>query len=162
MRFPVSSALVTSAAAIALAIAAPPALARFDLTPSPAPSSQTTSAGPSVRPNPDEQTAQTGVAQPRLIPRPAAISQLAALDRAQAQDAKPLASNLQQETHTSNTARPTSVSVTRIPAPSGGFDWGAAGIGAAAAVGVMLAGIASTLLVRRRAGSHARVVERMS
>jgi hypothetical protein len=55
MRLVAPSAVVTSIAAIALAIAAPPALAKLDLNPSDRGPSQIATAHRVVHPNPDQQ-----------------------------------------------------------------------------------------------------------
>ena len=45
---------------------------------------------------------------------------------------------------------PAPTTIVRVTDPNGGFDWGDAGIGAAGALGLILAAIGGTLLLARR------------
>jgi hypothetical protein len=122
MRLAAPSTVVTSVVAIALAIAAPAALARADLNPSP---SQITTAHLVVRPNHSQQAPPAAAAN--------------AGPRSEVVDGGGYGS-------------PTAVPATAVDviAPNGGFDWGDAGIGAAAALALTLLCIGGALAVSQR------------
>jgi hypothetical protein len=109
MRLAAPSTIVTSVVAIALAIAAPAALARADRNPSP---SQIT-------------TAHAG----------------------------PRSEVVDGGGYGSSNVPPTALHVT---APTGGFDWGAAGIGAAGGFALTLLCIGGALAVSQRRGRGSR------
>jgi hypothetical protein len=137
------------------AIAAPAASAQFD--PSGRAQSQATTGAPVVRSNPDQQTAQPGPVGPPILRR-ARASELRAINRAQAQEAERLAYNMPRTARYSNAemnayasaphpvAAPTPIS----GAPSNGFDYGAAGVGAGITGAIVLLITAGTLTIRRR------------
>ena len=95
----------------------------------PTASAHGTQAGWVVRPNPDEQAAQlaraaaTRPAQNTWVVRPNPDEQY---------------------------PQPAPVTIVRVTDPHGGFDWGDAGIGAAGALGLILAATGGTLLLARR------------
>ncbi|MBV8990993.1 MAG: hypothetical protein JO372_20760 [Solirubrobacterales bacterium] len=143
------------------AIAAPAASAQFDLAPAGTPSgraqSQATTGAPVARPNPDQQTARTGPVGPPILRRPRA-SELPAINRAQAQEADRLAYNPPRTARYSNTemnayasaAHPVAAPTPISNAPSNGFDYGAAALGAGITGAIVLLITASTLTIRRR------------
>lgn len=143
------------------AIAAPAASAQFDLAPAGTPSgraqSQATTGAPVVRSNPDQQSAQTGPVGPPIL-RPALASELPAINRAQAQEAERLAYNLPRSAQYSNTemnayasaAHPVAAPTPISGAPSNGFDYGAAAVGAGITGAIVLLIAASTLTIRQR------------
>ena len=143
------------------AIAAPAASAQFALAPAGTPSgraqSQATTGAPVARPNPDQQTAETGPVGPPILRR-ARASELAAINRAQAQEEDRLAYNLPPIARYSNAemnvyasvARPVAAPTPSGGAPSNGFDYGAAAVGAGITGAIVLLITASTLTIRRR------------
>jgi hypothetical protein len=171
MRFTARSTLIAGALAIAaIAIAVPAASARVALdpqqgvyvnpskvsvTPVPVPIGQTTSPGPEVHPNPDQQTPQTSPVVPPILHRVQG-SQLAAVNRAKAQA---LASRLPATARYSNAdlngyataAHPVAAATPTLKAPSNGFDWGDAAIGGGIAAAAALLITAGALTVRHRA-----------
>jgi hypothetical protein len=141
--------IAASVLAIA-AMAAPLASARPDLEPQPAiPGSTTTAHAAVVRPNPDQQAAQTATGVPPSLSRSQA-SELAAIDRAKAAS---LANDVPPQGAYSTAALTTAATPLAAPtlkAPSSGFDWGDAALGAgvAAAIGLLIA--AASVAVRHR------------
>ncbi|MFL5828780.1 MAG: hypothetical protein ACJ76X_02585 [Solirubrobacteraceae bacterium] len=106
----------------------------------PAASAHGAQAGRVVQPNPDQQAAQFA---PAAATRPA---QNARVVRANPDEQYPL---------------PAPITTVRVTDPKGGFDWGDAGIGAAGALGLILAATGGTVLLARRrndppAGTHLR------
>ncbi len=150
MRLAVHPTAVSSAVAIALAIAAPAASAGLELNHGPNLSSQATSATASVRSHPDDQTAlPRGVRVPQSS-RGLRPSDLAALDRAQAREEKALAANLAPPTRFANAPRPATIAAPSLPVASGSFDWGDGAIGAGVAGLIVLLLTAGHRAVRQR------------
>jgi hypothetical protein len=132
------------AAALALsAIAAPTASARFELKPP----AGAQNASPAVRPNPDQQTSQTPVSPvscgdvcsghgygPVNVPTQTATA----------------TAGPRPEVHSGGGSGSANVpsTVVRVSAPTGGFDWGAAGIGAGGGLALAVIAIGGTLAVR--------------
>jgi hypothetical protein len=151
MRLATHKGVITGAVAIALAIAAPAASARFELNRRPTRSDQATSASPPVRPNPGEQTAHAGGSRARLSSRTLRPPDLAALDRAQVREAKALVANLVRPTRSGNaTPGPAVFAAPSLGTASGGFDWGDGAIGAGVAGLIVLLLAAGHLAVRQR------------
>jgi len=160
VRFTSRSGLIVTALTIGV-IAAPAASARFDLAPSGAPSgraqSQATSGSGVVRPNLDQQTGQAGFGAPPILP-PARASELPAINRAQAEEAQRLSYKLPRTARYSNAemnayagaVHRVAVSPPVSGAPSNGFDYGAAAVGAGITGAVVLLITAGTLTIRRR------------
>jgi hypothetical protein len=155
MRLAAPSRIIGSALAIT-AIAAPAASAQFLPEANSPAHNQTTTASQVVRPNPGQQNARTGGGAPIL--RPARASELPAINRAQAQEAQRLAYNLPHTARYSDTemnayasAAPHVAGSTPISnAPSNGFDYRAAAVGAGLAGAIVLLITAGTLTIRRR------------
>ena len=103
-----------------------------------------------------QQNAETGGAPPIL--RPARASELSAINRAQAQEAQRLAYNVPRTARYSDTemnayasAAPRVAGSTPISnAPSNGFDYGSAAVGAGLTGAIVLLMTAGTLTIRRR------------
>ena len=154
MRLAARSRIIASALAIT-AMAAPAASAQSE--PHWSAQNQTTTASQVVRPNPDQQNAQTGAGAPPIL-RPARASELPAINRAQAQEAQGLAYNLPRTARYSDTemnayasAAPRVAGSTPISnAPSNGFDYGSAAVGAGLTGAIVLLMTAGTLTIRRR------------
>ena len=107
-------------------------------------------------PNPDQQTQQVSPVGPPIL-WPARDSEIAAINRAKAQQRAALSYSPPATARYSSavmnaftpTARPVAVSAPTVKAPSDGFDYGDAAIGAAIAAAI--AALASgTVAVRRR------------
>ena len=150
MRLATHKGVITGAVAIALAIAAPPAWAGFAQNHGTSASGQSSSASPPVRPNPNEQTAHTGASRVRLSSRRLRPPDLAALDRAQAREAKALAANLASPTRSGDAPGPAVFAAPSLETASGGFDWGDGAIGAGVAGLIVLLLTAAHLAVRQR------------
>jgi hypothetical protein len=162
-------AVRTIAVALAVtAIAAPTALARIadvhpqqrlpaspptgSAAPAPATRDQTAGPRPVVHPNPDEQLPPTAPVAPILgAPR---ASDLGAIDRAQAREARASSYSPPPTARYSSSeligVRPPAVSAPTIAAPGDGFQWGDAAVGAAVSAAIVLLVTAGTLAVRRR------------
>ena len=103
-----------------------------------------------------QQNAETGGAPPIL--RPARASELSAINRAQAQEARRLAYNVPRTARYSDaemnayaSAAPRVAGSTPISnAPSNGFDYGSAAVGAGLTGAIVLLMTAGTLTIRRR------------
>ena len=103
-----------------------------------------------------QQNAETGGAPPIL--RPARASELSAINRAQAHEAQRLAYNVPRTARYSDTemnayasAAPRVAGSTPISnAPSNGFDYGSAAVGAGLTGAIVLLMTAGTLTIRRR------------
>jgi hypothetical protein len=149
MRLAVHPTAVSSAVAIALAVAAPAASARLELNPGPNFSSQSTSGTASVR-HPDEQPALPRGVRVPLSSRGPQPADLAALDRAQAREAKILAANLAHPTRSGNAPRPAAVAAPSLGIAGGGFDWGDGAIGAGVAGLIVLLLTAAHRAIRQR------------
>jgi hypothetical protein len=155
MRLAARSRIIVSALAIT-AIAAPPASAQPGPEANSPAHKQTTTASQVVRPNPHQQNAQTGGGAPPIL-RPARASELPAINRAQAQKAHALAYNLPRTARYSDTemnayasAAPVAGSTPISNAPSNGFDYGSAAVGAGLTGAIVLLITAGTLTIRRR------------
>jgi hypothetical protein len=152
MRLAARSRIIASALAIT-AMAAPAASAQSE--PHWSAQNQTTTASQVVRPNPDQQNAQTGAGAPPIL-RPARASELPAINRAQAQEAQGLAYNLPRTATYGNTemnayaSHPVAGSAPFSNTPSNGFDYGAAAVGAGLTGAIVLLITAGTLTIRRR------------
>jgi hypothetical protein len=146
MRLTTPSIVATSVVAITLAIAAPQAVARFELNPSSPGSHQAADTGQLVRPNPDQQPSQGGGSRAR----PTRGAQLAALNHARAQDTRASASNPVGHAGSGHAARLPSGAAPRIGIASGGFDWGDGAIGAGTAAAIALLLFTGILAVRQR------------
>jgi hypothetical protein len=161
-------AVRTIAVALAVtAIAAPTALARPDVhppqrlqvnpstgfaTPAPTTRGQTAGPRPEVHANPDQQLPQTAPLAPTLgAPR---ASDLAAINRAQAREARASSYTPPSTARYSSSdligVHPTAVSAPTLGTPSAGFQWGDASIGAGVSAALVLLVTAGTLAVRRR------------
>jgi hypothetical protein len=105
----------------------------------PAAAANTTGANPVVRPNPDQQitTPPPKPTKPRPAPSP------------------PVQPNPDQQPTTPSTANP-ATTIVRVLAPSHGFDWGDAGIGAAAGIALAFLGLGGALLILQRRARHTR------
>jgi hypothetical protein len=156
MRLAARIRIIASALAIT-AIAAPAASAQpLPEANSPA-RNQTTTASQVVRPNPHQQNAQTGGGSPPIL-RPVRASELPAIKRAQAQEAQRLAYRLPPTDRYSDTEMNAYASAApHVPgstplsnAPSTGFDYGAAAVGAGLTGAIVLLITAGTLTIRRR------------
>ncbi len=150
MRLAVRPTAVSSAVAIALAIAAPAASARFELNPRPTGSGQSTTATALVRPLPDEQPALTRRVRAPLGSRRLGPPELAALDHAQAREAKALAANLAHPARFGQAPSAATVVAPSLRIASGGFDWGDGAIGAGITGAIVLLIAAGTLAARQR------------
>jgi len=156
MRLAARSTAIASALAIT-AIGAPAASARFDPAPIGTAQSQTTTSAPVVRSNPDQQTAQSGPAAPPIL-RPARGSEQAALNRAQAAEARASSSGLPPTARYSSadlnayasTVHPVAATTPTVKAPSDGFHYDDAGIGAGITAAMLLLIAAGTVAVRER------------
>jgi len=97
----------------------------------PAADATTTATSPVIRPNPDEQvlTVTHRTAEPRPAPR------------------LPVRANPDEQTPNENTLPTT---IVRVAAPSHGFHWGDAGIGAAGALGLAALAIGAALTNSQR------------
>lgn len=168
MRLALRSTVMASALAIA-AIAAPAAVARFDLGPQQRPTdvnpstvyavpvtppqAQTTGTRPEVHPSPDHQVARHGVPIPPILGKTKAAEQ-AAIDRLKAQhwtDKLPV-NAAYSAAALNGSGHPVSVQATKSPSPNpaNGFDWGDAAIGAAVGLALTLLVGGGTLMLSRR------------
>ena len=143
-------------------IAAPAASARPDLHPPGVAQAQAGQGGAVVRPN--TVTSRPSGAGSQGVPpilRPATASELAAINRAEAQEARRLAYNLPRTARYSNTemnayasaAHPVAASTPTSEAPSNSFDYRAAAVGAGLTGAIMLL-ITAGILRRRGQLSH--------
>lgn len=132
------SALVTGAIAITIALSAPLAAAGYALNPSPPVSTQTTSASPPVRPNPDQQTAESG--SPAASNRPPARDSKPA-QHTPARTALGVPYTSSHPASSRSTTRQTAATAPSIHAANSGFDWtdGAIGAGIAATIALLIA-----------------------
>ena len=120
-------------------------------------SGQSASSTTVVRPNPDEQNAQSGSAGPPIL-SVARAAELAAIKRAEAQREAARSYSLPEGARYSSAAfnaygtlaHPVAVSAPTVTAPGDGFDYGAAAVGAGLAVTIIAALTAGGLAVRRR------------
>jgi hypothetical protein len=104
--------------------------------------------------------APAAMARFELNPSPApdgTSAQVQSLDRAQAQPQPALTPGLAPRP---TAGGPAVVTPLRLATTSGGFDWGAAAVGAVAALGLLALAVGATTLVRRRTGAQGRVVAR--
>lgn len=150
MRLAVHPTAVSSAVVIALAIAAPAASAGLELKHGPTGSGQSTSATASVRSHPDQQPALTRGVRVPLSSRGLGPPDLAALDRAQAREAKVLVANLAHPPRSANAPRPATIATPSLGTASGSFDWGDGAIGAGVAGLIVLLLITGQRAVRQR------------
>ena len=120
-------------------------------------SGQSASATPVVRPNPDQQTTQSGTVGPPILPVSGA-AELAAVNRAKQQREAARNYSLPQGAHYSRApfnayaalVRPVAASTPTVRATDDGFDYRAAAVGAALAVTIIVVMTAGGLAVRRR------------
>lgn len=143
------------------AIAAPAASAQFNVAPGGTPSAtaqgRTTAGAPVAHPNPDQQTAENLPGAPPILPRVPASEQ-AAIDRAQTAEAQALSYSPPPTARYSSAefnayarpVHPVAATTPTVNAPSGGFDWGDAGIGAAGGLALSMLGLGGALVVSQR------------
>ncbi|MBV8991146.1 MAG: hypothetical protein JO372_21530 [Solirubrobacterales bacterium] len=143
------------------AIAAPAASAQFDLAPAGTPSgraqSQATTGAPVVQPNLDEQAAwlARAAAAPPILPAPgtpaarAAYQQNSGPQSLAAAKQPPLPRNAKFSLAGLPPAS-TPTMIVRTTGPGSGFDWGDAGIGAAAGLALSMLALGVVLVVSQR------------
>jgi hypothetical protein len=120
-------------------------------------SGQTTSSNTGVRPNPDEQSTQSGSVGPPILPV-ARAAEVAALSGAKQQREPARTYSLPKSARYNSApfnayaalAHATVASSPRVKAPEDGFDYGAAAVGAGLALAIIAAIAAGGLVVRRR------------
>jgi hypothetical protein len=156
MRLAARSTVIAGFLSIA-AILAPAASALPNLEPATTAQGQPTISSPVVRPNPHQQTSQRTTVGPPVL-RVARGSELAAIKRAEVQreaalSYRPPAGARYSSAGTAASAAvasPVAASSSPVKAPSAGFDYGAAAVGAGLAVAMMVLISAGGLAVRRR------------
>ena len=120
-------------------------------------SGQSASSTTIVRPNPDQQSTQSGSVGPPTLPV-ARAAELAAIHRAAELREAARSYSLPQAAHYNNAAfnayatlaHPVAASSPTVKAPDDGFDYGAAAVGAGLAVTIIVLITAGGLIVRRR------------
>ncbi|HXO08203.1 MAG TPA: hypothetical protein VN880_09225 [Solirubrobacteraceae bacterium] len=120
-------------------------------------SGQSASSTRVVRPNPDQQGAQSGSVGPPILPV-ARAAELGAIHRAEAQREAARFYSLPQDARYSSAAfnayatlaRPVAASSPTVKASGDGFDYGAAAVGAGLALTIIVVVTAGGLAVRRR------------
>ena len=145
MRLATRSRIIIASALAITAIAAPAA------------SAMQSEQGPVLSRVVGQQNTQTGGGAPPIL-RPARASELSAINRAQAQEARRLAYNVPRTARYSDaemnayaSAAPRVAGSTPISnAPSNGFDYGSAAVGAGLTGAIVLLMTAGTLTIRRR------------
>ncbi len=112
------------------------------------PALTSSNASTQVRPNPDQQIARDGARIPPILQRVHG-SELAAMNLAKQQT---LANHVPPSGRysTAEFNSPATVKPAMVSAPSAGFHWGDAAIGAAAAAAIALLGIGGAVAVRQR------------
>lgn len=157
MRLSARSTMIAGVLSIA-AILAPAASARINLVePATSAQGQPTTSGPVVRPNPHRQTSQSTPVGPPIL-RVARASELAAIKHPEAQARATLSYSPPAAARYSSAdtnayatfAHPVAASAPTVKAPGGGFDYGAAAVGAGLAVAIIVLITAGGLAVRRR------------